>query len=188
MTRDCPSRARLSEGKGCVIASLLNHRLYRQRKGLGIDSRLGEWRLNSDLSSGCHGFQNAQLGTKLLPVQGLMKFMDKPFEWMAVRYQAAVGRELKKYGLRYEDLYDPLLDLDVAEAIRRLPQEEQDLRNQRLKRAHDCSLKKAYLEKDVQAEQTPFRFYLEDKLLEVRAENAERAQLGTGKPYQRTIP
>lgn len=50
---------------------------------------------------------------------------------------------------------------DVAEALRRLPQEEQDLRNQRLKRAHDCSLKKAYLEKAVQAEQTPFKFYLE---------------------------
>ena len=32
-------------------------------------------------------------------------------EWMAVRYQAAVAKELKKYGLRYEDLYDPLLDM-----------------------------------------------------------------------------
>jgi hypothetical protein len=26
-------------------------------------------------------------------------------------YQAAVGKELKKYGLRYEDLYDPQMDL-----------------------------------------------------------------------------
>ena len=31
--------------------------------------------------------------------------------WMAPRYQAVVVKELKKYGLRYEDLYDPELDL-----------------------------------------------------------------------------
>jgi len=30
---------------------------------------------------------------------------------MAPRYQAVVAKELKKYGLRYEDLYDPQLDL-----------------------------------------------------------------------------
>lgn len=30
---------------------------------------------------------------------------------MAPRYQAVVGAELRKYGLRYEDLYDPQLDL-----------------------------------------------------------------------------
>lgn len=49
---------------------------------------------------------------------------------------------------------------DVNEAIRRLPQEEVDLRLQRLKRASDVSLKKSYLPKDVQAQQTPFNFYL----------------------------
>ncbi len=50
---------------------------------------------------------------------------------------------------------------DVNEALRRLPQEEQDLRLQRLKRAVDCSLKKQYLPKDVQAAQTPYNFYLD---------------------------
>jgi hypothetical protein len=50
---------------------------------------------------------------------------------------------------------------DVNEAMRRLPQEEQDLRMQRLKRAVDCSLKKQYLPKDVQAAQTPYNFYLD---------------------------
>ena len=39
---------------------------------------------------------------------------------------------------------DPL----VAEAIRRLPAEEQDLRLFRLKRAMDCSLKKTILPKE----------------------------------------
>ena len=37
--------------------------------------------------------------------------------------QAAVGAELKKYGLRYDDLLDPTNNLDVNEAMRRLPQE-----------------------------------------------------------------
>ena len=50
-------------------------------------------------------------------------------------------------GLRMEDLYveeDPV----VAEALRRLPQEEQDLRLWRLKRALDLSLKKMILPRD----------------------------------------
>lgn len=29
---------------------------------------------------------------------------------MALRYSAQVGNTLRKYGLRYEDLYDPLLN------------------------------------------------------------------------------
>ena len=53
---------------------------------------------------------------------------------------------------------------DVNEALRRLPQEEQDLRLQRLKRAADCSLKKQYLPKDVQKAQTPYNFYLDVSL------------------------
>ena len=49
---------------------------------------------------------------------------------------------------------------DVDEALKRLPQEEVDARNQRLKRASDCSLKKAYLPEELQAVQTPYRSYL----------------------------
>jgi hypothetical protein len=49
---------------------------------------------------------------------------------------------------------------DVDEALKRLPQEEVDARNQRLKRASDVSLKKAYLPKDLQAVQTPFKPYM----------------------------
>ena len=50
-------------------------------------------------------------------------------------------------GLRREDLYieeDPV----VKEAIRRLPQEEQDLRLFRLKRALDLSVKKPLLPRE----------------------------------------
>jgi len=53
-------------------------------------------------------------------------------------------------GLRYDDLYDDLYDLDVKEALNRLPQQEVDCRNQRLKRAMDCSMKHQYLPKDLQ--------------------------------------
>ena len=40
-------------------------------------------------------------------------------------------------GLRYDDLYDPLGDVDVAEALRRISPEEEMARNQRLRRALD---------------------------------------------------
>ena len=43
--------------------------------------------------------------------QALAKLFDPLVAWMAPRYQAVVGRELRKYGLRYEDLYDPQMDL-----------------------------------------------------------------------------
>lgn len=32
-------------------------------------------------------------------------------EWYAGRYQAQLSVHLKKYGLRYDDLYDPMMDL-----------------------------------------------------------------------------
>lgn len=107
---------------------------------------------------------------------------------MAPRYQAAVGKELRKYGLRYEDLYDPLRDVDVAEALRRLPQEVVDARNQRLKRAMDISMKHTELPKEMQEVQTPFEFYMKDTLDLVKLEAEERAELGSRKPYERQIP
>jgi ubiquinol-cytochrome c reductase subunit 7 len=107
---------------------------------------------------------------------------------MAPRYQAAVGHELKKFGLRYEDLYDPQRDLDVDEALRRLPQDVVDARNQRLKRAIDISMKHSELPKEMQEKQTPFVEYMKDTLDLVRLENKERAELGTGRPYERHLP
>jgi hypothetical protein len=41
----------------------------------------------------------------------LAKLAEPAFEWAAVRYKAAVGAELKKYGLRYDDLLDPTMNL-----------------------------------------------------------------------------
>lgn len=49
-----------------------------------------------------------------------------------------------------ENQYDPMYDLDVKEALNRLPREIVDARNQRLKRAMDLSMKHEYLLKDLQ--------------------------------------
>jgi ubiquinol-cytochrome c reductase subunit 7 len=120
--------------------------------------------------------------------KALAKMFEPMFASMAKRYQATVGAELSKYGLRYDDLLDETANLDVAEALKRLPQEERDLRMQRLKRAMDLSMKHVYLDKDAQKTQTPFLWYLTPKLEEVEAERDERAALGTGQPYNRQIP
>ncbi|CAI8037707.1 Cytochrome b-c1 complex subunit 7 [Geodia barretti] len=67
--------------------------------------------------------------------------------WNSLSAWAVRNAGYQKYGLRREDLYmeeDPA----VAEAIRRLPQEEQDLRLWRLKRALDLSMKKSILPKE----------------------------------------
>eukprot|EP00884_Botryococcus_braunii_P005593 jgi/Botrbrau1/15034/Bobra.320_2s0008.1 len=120
--------------------------------------------------------------------KALEKVFAPALDWMAVRYTSYVGNVLKKYGLRYEDLYDPLLNQDVDEALRRLPAEEVMGRNQRLKRASDVSLKRAYLPEDLQKLQTPFLPYLQDALTQVEAENAEKAALDTSTSYDRQIP
>ena len=58
---------------------------------------------------------------------------------------------------------------DVDEVLKRLPQDEVDARNQRLKRAMDLSLKHVYLPKDLQAVQTPYREYIMVSILPLLA-------------------
>ncbi|CAN6308830.1 unnamed protein product, partial [Urochloa humidicola] len=107
---------------------------------------------------------------------------------LARLHMHSVSSRLRKYGLRYDDLYDPYFDLDIKEALGRLPREVVDARIQRLKRAMDLSMKHQYLPEDVQAVQTPFRGYLSDMLALVKKESAEREALGALPLYQRTIP
>lgn len=84
--------------------------------------------------------------------------------WFAAQHMKSVSTRLRRYGLRFEDLYDPKEDMDIKEALNRLPKEIVDARNQRLKRAMDLSMKHQYLPEDLQAQQTPFRSYLKDML------------------------
>jgi len=118
----------------------------------------------------------------------ISKLLDPIIARFAPAYQAAVSKELKKYGLRIEDLYDPENDLDVEEAIGRLPQDVVDARNQRLKRAMDLSVKHAELPKALQEKQTPFAYYLKEPLAQIAAENEERAMLDASRPNERSIP
>uniref|UniRef100_A0ACD6A210 Uncharacterized protein n=1 Tax=Avena sativa TaxID=4498 RepID=A0ACD6A210_AVESA len=103
-------------------------------------------------------------------------------------HMLTISSRLRKFGLRYDDLYDPYFDLDIKEALARLPQEVVDARIQRLKRAMDLSMKHQYLTDDLQALQTPFKSYLSDMLALVKKEAAERQALGALPIYERTLP
>ncbi|MED6110938.1 hypothetical protein PIB30_047692 [Stylosanthes scabra] len=118
----------------------------------------------------------------------IQSFIDPKKNWLAAQHMKAISKRLRKYGLRYDDLYDPYYDLDVKEALNRLPKEVVDARHQRLKRAMDLSMKHEYLPEDLQAMQTPFRGYLQEMLALVKREKAERESLGGLPLYQRTIP
>ncbi|KAK8942928.1 hypothetical protein KSP39_PZI009534 [Platanthera zijinensis] len=107
---------------------------------------------------------------------------------LAAVHQRVISKRLRNYGLRYDDLYDPYYELDIKEALNRLPREIVDARNQRLKRAMDLSMKHQYLPEEMQKLQTPFRSYLQDMLALVKKERAEREALGALPLYQRSIP
>ncbi|KAL6985306.1 hypothetical protein U1Q18_018682 [Sarracenia purpurea var. burkii] len=114
--------------------------------------------------------------------------VDPRKNWFAAKHKKVLTQRLSRYGLRYDDLYDPYYDLDIKEALNRLPREVVDARNQRLKRAMDLSMKHEYLPEHLQAMQTPFRSYLQDMLALVKRENAEREAFGALPLYQRTLP
>ncbi|KAL5998598.1 hypothetical protein ACLOJK_009541 [Asimina triloba] len=81
----------------------------------------------------------------------LMQFLVSPSRNIFARMHCkALSKRLRKYGLRYDDLYDPMYDLDIKEALARLPREIVDARHQRLKRAMDLSMKHEYLPEDLQ--------------------------------------
>ncbi|KAM7512746.1 hypothetical protein LguiB_011621 [Lonicera macranthoides] len=80
----------------------------------------------------------------------LQSFLNPSKNWFAAQHKKAVAGRLRRYGLRFEDLYDPKEDLDIKEAMNRLPREIVDARNQRLKRAMDLSMKHEYLPEDLQ--------------------------------------
>jgi len=107
---------------------------------------------------------------------------------MSNYYRRTVGYELSKYGLRYDDLLDETQNLDVQEALDRLPKEEREMRTQRLKRAMDLSMKHIYLDKETMEKQTPWDHYLSPVLAEVEAEKSEKVALGSDVSYNRQVP
>jgi hypothetical protein len=72
-------------------------------------------------------------------------------------YAGIVASELKKYGLRHQDVL--VVTKDVVETLDRMPKAELDMRNKRLKRAADLSLKHTYLPYDLQEAHDPWADY-----------------------------
>lgn len=88
-------------------------------------------------------------------------------------YQASVGAELRRYGLRYDDLlneYDP----EVKEALSKLPPLEAELRNKRLKRAFDLDIKKTYLSEEAQQQEDVWNPYLRERVARLKAGTLEK--------------
>ena len=135
-----------------------------------------------------HAYRREKTNRGLSSLQTLGRLFDPLVAMLAPRYQAAVGKELKKYGLRAEDLYCQENDLDVDLALKRLPQDVVDARNQRIKRAMDLNMKHSELPKEMQEKQTPFEYYMQDTLQQIGQENEERERLDSGRPNQRHIP
>ncbi|KAL6753097.1 ubiquinol:cytochrome c oxidoreductase 14 kDa subunit [Haematococcus lacustris] len=100
-------------------------------------------------------------------------------------FRKTTNDKLALYGLRYDDLHDPLKDEEVAEALRRLPPDVLAARNARLRRAIDLDMKHDHLHGEMLAKQTPGESYLQELLEEVRAERRERAMLGAKATYTR---
>ncbi|XP_057521335.1 cytochrome b-c1 complex subunit 7-2, mitochondrial-like [Amaranthus tricolor] len=142
-----------------------------------------------------HIIENHRIGSKPIKMaiatssSSLLKaLLDPKKNFLAAMHKSSMDKRLRKYGLRFDDLYDPMEDLDIKEALNRLPREIVDARNQRLKRAIDLSMKHEYLPDDLQAMQTPFRSYIQDMLALVKREREEREALGALPLYQRSIP
>ncbi|XP_040966316.1 cytochrome b-c1 complex subunit 7-2, mitochondrial isoform X1 [Gossypium hirsutum] len=94
----------------------------------------------------------------------LQSFLGSQEKLVGSSAHEILSKRLRKYGLRYDDLYDRYYDLDIKEALNRLPREIVNARNQRLKRSMDLSMKHEYLPENLQQMQTPFRSYLQDML------------------------
>ncbi|KAJ6856455.1 hypothetical protein NC651_038168 [Populus alba x Populus x berolinensis] len=146
----------------------------------------------------------------------LQSLIDPRKNWLAKQHMKTLSSRLRRYGLRYDDLYDPYYETDIKEALNRLPREIVDARNQRLKRAMDLSMKHEYLPEDLQVlwvfaclrwtfignantiQELPARnadpkkgymkFVLFLRASRVKKERAEREALGALPLYQRTIP
>lgn len=119
------------------------------------------------------------------PTDSILVQIKSAFQSVGSWYRGIVFKELAQYGLRYDDLYDPLKDEDVAEALRRLPPDVILGRNARLRRAADLDLKHDHLHGELLAKQTPGEYYLQEVLEEVRKERRERAELGSQPAYTR---
>ena len=102
--------------------------------------------------------------------------MQSLINFAAMWYQRSVGAQLRKYGLRYEDIIT-FEHPDYKNALKYLPEEEQQMRLRRIRRAQDISLKHEYLPDDIQKVQEPMKFYLAEAMEKQKKLREERERL-----------
>jgi ubiquinol-cytochrome c reductase subunit 7 len=105
-----------------------------------------------------------------------MELVGKLFGFCAKAYQKSVYKDLRKYGLRYEDIMI-VEHPDVQFALRNITKAEKVARDRRLTRAIMLNLRHEYLPKEVQAVQTTETWYLKDLMETSRKLREEREVL-----------
>jgi ubiquinol-cytochrome c reductase subunit 7 len=111
----------------------------------------------------------SKIGQALLSIPALRGAVGRVASW----YQSAVGTELKRYGLRYDDLLNEQ-EADVKAAVAQLSPLEVELRNKRIKRAIDLDVKKTYLPEDLQEKEDVWNPYLRDRVAKLKQARLER--------------
>ncbi|KAJ7325648.1 hypothetical protein OS493_029512 [Desmophyllum pertusum] len=94
--------------------------------------------------------------------------------WKAFHQWYIYACGYRQLGLRKGDLLNED-DPDVVEAIKRLPNEEKDLRNFRIKRALDCSMKHVLLPEELWTKHEEDKMYLQPYMDLIKKERVERA-------------
>lgn len=105
----------------------------------------------------------------LMSIPGVRGVLSRASEM----YRASVTSELRKYGLRYDDLLNEFDD-DVQQALKELPKEEVEMRNKRLKRALDLDMKSTYLSEDLQKQVDVWNPYLSKRVDLLKTKRLER--------------
>jgi ubiquinol-cytochrome c reductase subunit 7 len=99
-------------------------------------------------------------------------FLMKP---LAKWYQGLVFNRLAEYGMRYEDLL--IEDDDLYKAHAWADKETMAMRDRRIKRAVDMSMKHTHLPKEIAALQDPGNFYLSEHMQEAKKLREEREMI-----------
>ncbi|KAK4526329.1 hypothetical protein GAYE_SCF23G4243 [Galdieria yellowstonensis] len=91
------------------------------------------------------------------------------YNFLARVHIRGVERELRKYGLRYDDLLNEQ-DPDVKKALEMLPEHEKQLRAKRFIRAFDLSMKKTHLPDEIAQKEDIWNPYLRSRIELIRKE------------------
>ena len=103
-------------------------------------------------------------------------------QMLAKSYQKSLGKTLRAYGLKYDDIINEW-NPDTQAAIERMSPEDQEARTRRLQRALDLSFKRKALSPELQQMQRPFQSEIRGHIEECEAERVEKEALLDKTPY-----